>query len=136
VARNVDLVKAAHDAFGEGDIEAVLDILDERIKWTIPASLPYGGVYNGRKEVAQFFALLPDYFEEIQLKPEVLLEGADLVMDVGDMTGRSKLGAEGDASFELRYCLVWRMRSGKAIEMEEFSDTAGLLRAIGSAVGE
>jgi ketosteroid isomerase-like protein len=135
VPRNVELVKAAHDAFLEGNIEAVLDVLDEEVKWTVPESLPYGGTFNGREDAAAFFALLPEYYDELELHPTLLLEGADLVMDVGTMKGRGKLGGE-DATFELRYCRVWRMRRGKAIEMEEFSDTAGLLRAIGPAVGE
>jgi uncharacterized protein len=135
VARNVEVVKAAHDAFLEGNIEGVLEMLDENIIWTVPQSLPYGGEFNGRQDVAAFFALLTEYYEELELHPTLLLEGADLVMDVGTMKGRSKLGGE-EAAFELHYCLVWRMRHGKAIEMEEFSDTAGLLRAIGPAVGE
>ncbi len=133
--RNVEVVKAAHDAFLEGDLDGVLATLDEQIKWTVPESLPYGGLYEGHQEVASFFASLSEYFEEIELHPTLLMEGADLVMDVGTMKGRGKLGGE-EAAFELRYCLVWRMRHGKAIEMEEFSDTAGLLRAIGPATGE
>jgi ketosteroid isomerase-like protein len=135
VGHNVDVIRAAHDAFLAGDIEGVLGALDDDIVWTVSESLPYGGTFNGREDVAAFFGLLPEYYESIELHPTLLLEGADLVMDVGTMKGKGKLGGE-DAAFEVRYCLVWRMRGGKAIEMEEFSDTAGLLRAIGPSAGE
>ena len=133
--RNVEVVKAAHDAFLEGNLDGVLETLDEQITWTVPESLPYGGVFDGHQEVATFFASLSEYYEELELHPTLLMEGADLVMDIGTMKGRGKLAGE-EAAFEVRYCLVWRMRHGKAIEMEEFSDTAGLLRAIGPATGE
>lgn len=132
---NVDLIKAANDAFGAGKIEEVLGLLDKQVTWKVPPSLPYGGVYEGREDVAAFFALLPKYYDQIELRQELLLEGADLVTELGTMAGVTTIGGE-DAAFEVRYCLVWRIRRGKVIEMEEFSDTAGLLRAIGGAAGE
>jgi ketosteroid isomerase-like protein len=120
---NVDAIKAAHEAFLRADIEALAGFFDENITLTVPESLPYGGTFTGRVDVAGFFALLSEYFDELELHPQELLEAADRVVDIGKMRGRGK-GDGGE--FEIRYCIVWKMRGGKAAAMEEFSDTATL----------
>jgi uncharacterized protein len=126
MSQNVEAIREAHEAFGRGDVEAVLDFLDERIVWKIPETLPWGGTYTSREDVAGFFALLLEYFDQFELHPEDLLAAGDRVIDFGVIRGRGKLN---DESFELRYCLIWKMRDGKALEMEEFSDTAALVIA-------
>ncbi len=123
---HVDVIRAAHDAFQQQDIEGVLSALAEDVAWKIPASLPWGGTYNGREDVAGFFGLLPEYFEQLELHPDELIEAGDRVIDIGFMRGRGTLGGD---PFESRYCLVWHMRDGLAVEMEEFSDTAALITA-------
>jgi uncharacterized protein len=129
MSQNVEAIKAAHDAFLRGDVEATLGYFDERIVWKVPDTLPWGGTYTSREDVAGFFALLLEYFDELELHPQELLAAADRVVDFGVMRGRGKLNGE---PFELRYCLIWRMKDGKAIEMEEFSDTAALVIATGA----
>jgi ketosteroid isomerase-like protein len=126
MSQNVEAIKAAHQEFLRQDVEAVLDHFDERIVWKVPDTLPWGGTYTSREDVAGFFALLLEYFDQFELHPEELLAAADRVVDIGVMRGRGKLNGE---PFESRYCLIWKMRDGKAIEMEEFSDTAALVIA-------
>jgi uncharacterized protein len=126
MSQNVEAIQAAHQAFQRQDVEAVLGYFDERIVWKVPDTLPWGGTYTSREDVAGYFALLLEYFDQFELHPEELLAAADRVVDIGVIRGRGKLNGE---PFEIRYCLIWKMREGKAIEMEEFSDTAALVIA-------
>ena len=44
---NVDVVQGAWDAFGRGDIDAVLDAISPSAETRVPESLPWGGTYAG-----------------------------------------------------------------------------------------
>lgn len=52
---NAALVRNAYDAFARGDINAVLDAFDERIKFVVAENSLYyrGSPYVGRQEVAE-----------------------------------------------------------------------------------
>jgi hypothetical protein len=126
MSQNVEAIREAHEAFLRGDVETVLGYFDERIVWKVPDTLPWGGTYTSREDVAGFFALLLEYFDQYELHPQDLLAAGDRVVDVGVIRGRGKLN---DEPFEIRYCLIWKMSDGKALEMEQFSDTAALVIA-------
>jgi len=44
---NASVVEAAYAAFGRGDIEGVLALLDPAVEWSAPATLPQGGQFSG-----------------------------------------------------------------------------------------
>jgi ketosteroid isomerase-like protein len=57
---NVEIVRAANEAFVGGDIEAALNALDPEIEWhATVGGIDEGRVYRGRDQVVQAFA---DYF--------------------------------------------------------------------------
>jgi ketosteroid isomerase-like protein len=126
MSQNVEAIRETHQAYLRQDIEAMLGHLDEQIVWKVPDTLPWGGTYTSREDVAGFFALLLEYFDQYELHPQELLAAADRVVDIGILRGRCKLNGE---PFEIRYCMIWKMRDGTAVEMEEFSDTAALVIA-------
>jgi hypothetical protein len=54
---NVEIVRAANEAFLVGDVEAALDALDPEIEWhATVGGIDEGRVYHGRDEVVQAFA--------------------------------------------------------------------------------
>ena len=46
---NVDVVQSAWDAFGRGDIDAVLDAIAPSAETRVPETLPWGGTYAARR---------------------------------------------------------------------------------------
>ena len=40
MGENSAVIRSAYDAFGRGDIGAVIDLLDDAVDWTSPATLP------------------------------------------------------------------------------------------------
>ena len=51
--QNVEVVKGMYDAFGRGDVPAVLGGMAEDIEWNEAAGMPQGGTYRGPGAVAE-----------------------------------------------------------------------------------
>ncbi len=52
---NLAVIRRGYDAFGRGDVAAVLTILDDEIRWHIPGRSPLSGDYHGHQELIGFF---------------------------------------------------------------------------------
>jgi ketosteroid isomerase-like protein len=52
---NADLIRGGYDAFGQGDIAAVLRMLDPEVVWHVPGRSPLSGDYKGHDDVVGFF---------------------------------------------------------------------------------
>src|SRR6478609_5038447 len=52
---HADLIRGGYDAFGRGDVPAVLGMLDPGISWHVPGRSPLSGDYKGHEEVVAFF---------------------------------------------------------------------------------
>ena len=61
---NVDVVQGAWDAFGRGDIEAVLDAIAPTAETRVPETLPWGGTYTGPDGFRDFLARLRENFDQ------------------------------------------------------------------------
>lgn len=48
---NVEAVSKLYEAFGRGDVPAVLAALDTEIEWTEAEGFPTGGTYKGHDAV-------------------------------------------------------------------------------------
>ena len=90
---NVDVVQGAWDAFGRGDIEAVLDAIAAGGRDAVPETLPWGGTYAGPDGFRDFIARLNDNFEQFKATPDKVL-GADdnHVIVPSKVKGRTKGG--------------------------------------------
>jgi ketosteroid isomerase-like protein len=128
---NVELVQGAYDAFGRGDMESVLAVLDPDIEWLKPEveGLLYGGTHRGLESVVnEVLALMPQTWAELALRPEEWVDRGDTVVVLGQFTGRGKGGRQGS----WRFVHVWKLRGGKAVRVESFYDTLAEWRILGS----
>ncbi len=116
---NANIVEAAYDAFGRGDISGLLDLVDEHVEWTSPRTLPQGGEYHGKLAVAKFFENVGAAWDPLTLEVEQLGEvGDDTVVGVARLDGTRRGGpAAGYGSTH-----VFRVRNGKIIRFHEYTD--------------
>ena len=116
---NATLVKNAYAAFGRGDVPAVIDLVDEKVDWSSPATLPQGGHFEGKGQVGQFFQGIGDAWESLSIEVESLSEaGSDLVIGVVHGDGRLKDGtASGYGATH-----VFTVRDGKIARFREYTD--------------
>ena len=79
VAQNVDVVQQGYEAFGRGDIPAVLELLTDDVEWTEqgPSVIPFAGTFRGREGIAEFFTLLDETLEFEQFEPRKFVGQGD-----------------------------------------------------------
>jgi ketosteroid isomerase-like protein len=125
---NVDVVQGVWDAFGRGDIDAILETIAPSAETRLPESLPWGGTYTGPDGFQDFLAKLEASFEVFSATPEKVL-GADdnHVVVVAKTKGRTK----GGGTLEGRTVWIYQLRDGKIADAESFGDTARVLEAFG-----
>ena len=127
----VEAVRRSYAAFGRGDLDGALAMMDEEIVWHQAQGLPHGGVYHGLAAVraAIFDPLDEDWWDEFDATPVEILTGDDHAVVLGRYTARAK--ATG-AALDVAFCHVWRFRGGRAVRFDQFTDTHGWRGALGA----
>ncbi len=125
---NVDVIESAWEAFRKGDLDGATEMVDPSCELIAPETLPWGGTYVGPDGFRQFFAKLNEHFEQFKPVPEKVL-GADddHVVVVVRLTGQTKKGNE----VETEVVWIYRLRGGKVVSAQPFTDTAQMLEALG-----
>lgn len=123
MGQNADTVKALYDAFGRGDVPAVLGVFDHRIQWREAENFLYadGNPYIGPQAVAEgVFKRIVSDLGNFTIIPEHFIEGGDTVVVEGRYQGTMKAtGAPIDAQF----AHVWQLRDGKVVRFQQYTDT-------------
>ena len=129
VAQNVDVVQQGYEAFGRGDIPAVLELLTDDVEWTMqgPSVIPFAGTFRGREGIAEFFTLLDETLEFEQFEPRKFVGQDDTVVVVGYERGLVKPTGR---MFEQEWAHVYTLRDGKIATGLFVEDTATLVDAL------
>ena len=119
---NVDVVQGAWDAFGRGDIEAVLDAIAPAAETRVPEALPWGGTYAGPDGFRDFLARLDENFEQFTRHSR---QGARRRRQPRHRARQDQGTHQGRAA-RSRHRAVWiyQLRDGKIADAETFGDTA------------
>jgi ketosteroid isomerase-like protein len=116
---NAAVVQSAYDAFGRGDIGAVLDMLDDAVEWSSPATLPQGGEFHGKAGVGEFFQRVGDAWTQLGLEIESVSEAEnDLVIGVVQASGIREDGTPGGYGATH----VFTVRDDKIVRYREYTD--------------
>ena len=124
----VSLVASVYEAFGRGDIETVLGLLQDT-EWHESEGLPYGGVYRGAEAIAQnVFGPITADVPGFSARPdEIIVAGDDRVLALGRYTGSGAAGGLDSA-----FAHVWTVRDGRIVKFVQYADTHKFREAIGS----
>ena len=126
---NVALTRLGYERFAARDIAGVLALMDGDIVWSTPTSIPFGGVHRGPSGAGEFFATLPQLYDELRVEPATFLDAGDVVVVEGRHHGRSTTGN----AFDVPFVHVWHWRSGRATSFTEVMDSAPVAVALGEA---
>ena len=124
--QNVEIVRRGYEAFGRGDLNALLELLDENIEWMSsgPPELPTAGRRRGRQEVAEFFDAVDTLFEIQRFEPETFIAQGDRVVVLGGETSRVKATGK---ILDFEWVHVLTLRNSKVVALHEYLDTAALM---------
>jgi uncharacterized protein len=118
---NVEIVKGAYEAFGRGDVEAVLGAMSEDVEWNEAEGMPYGGRHIGRQAVAErvFGPIVAD-IPNLSVTPEEMYASGDTVVVVTRYAGT---GAATGVQLDLPVVHIWDIRDGQLARFRQFADT-------------
>lgn len=132
MGKSGEIVKTIYDAFGKGDVPAVLGSFDPEIQWREAENFLYAdrNPYVGPHAVAGgvFQRIVADV-ENFSVLPQHFVEGGDIVVVEGRYRGKMKAtGKPVDAQF----AHVWQLRDGKIVRFQQYTDTWQWAQAAGS----
>jgi ketosteroid isomerase-like protein len=129
--QSVDVVRGVYEAFGRGDVPAVLGAMADDIEWHEAEGMPYGGVYHGGEAVAQnVFGPITQDIPDFAVKPEEFIASGDAVAAVVRYTGTGKATGK---QLNLPVVHVFNVRNGKIAQFRQFIDTAKFLDVVPAA---
>jgi uncharacterized protein len=114
------LVAGMYEAFGRGDLEAVLSALAEDVDWNLPGVAPYAGVRRGRGAVRDFFTelIMAAKIEMFEVDA-VIAEGARVVVLGRERCTTVKTGR----TFEQHWAHAYTVRDGMVASAHLYEDT-------------
>ena len=122
---NVTLLKSLYNAFGSGDIPAVLGAMSPGIKWYQAESNPYrpsGEPWVGPDAVlTNLFMKLGTEWDGFTVHPRSFHGAGGSVIVEGRYTGTFKATGK---SMDLQICHIWDVEDGKITRFQQYIDTA------------
>jgi uncharacterized protein len=134
MTNNGDIIRGIYEAFGRGDVPAVLGAFDPGIEWREAEGFLYadGNPYNGPGAVAGgVFQRIVTDVAGFTLAVERITDGGDTVVAEGRYRGT--MNATGTA-VDAQFAHVWQLRHGKVVRFQQYTDTRQWAAAAGAAV--
>ena len=126
--QSVEVIKGVYEAFGRGDVPAVLGAMADDIEWHEAEGMPYGGVYHGGEAVAQnVFGPITQDIPDFAVTPEEFIASGDTVAVVVRYTGTGKATGK---QLDIPVVHVFDVRNGKIAKFRQFADTATFLEVV------
>jgi ketosteroid isomerase-like protein len=122
-----ELARRGIDAYNRGDIETLLEQLDEEIEVYTPPELPNAGTYRGHDGFLQWAAQWSEAWEEFRLELERIdFVGEDYEVVTVRQFGR---GAGSGVEVEMRIAQLYEVHDGKAVRLHYYPDRETALAA-------
>jgi ketosteroid isomerase-like protein len=126
---NVEIVRAAYEAFERGDLNAVSQLHDPAIEWQTSAEDPDAATHRGRVAVRRYFENYMETFPGFRAELEECVTAPDgRVFTTTRYTGRARASG---MDMDWRQSVVYTIKSDLIIRAEEYFDRAEGLEAAG-----
>jgi uncharacterized protein len=130
---NVTILKNLYDAFGRGDIPAVLGAMSPSARWYQAEGNPYlpgGGPWVGPDAVLNnLFMKIGEDWDGFTVHTKSFHNAGDSVIVEGRYTGTFKRTGK---AMDAQVCHVWDFKDGKATRFQQYTDTAQLQDVMGA----
>jgi ketosteroid isomerase-like protein len=132
---NKEVVSRYFSAVGRGDMAAIVDILDDRVSFWVPPSLPDGVEYHGKEAVLRLFSESVGLYDaDAGLSVEIKHLTADEDRVAAELVIRGKSAADG-AAYENWYHFLFRLHAGRIVEIREHLDSLYAYRKLFEPAG-
>ena len=127
---NVELIRSLYEAFGRGDVPAVLASFAPDIRWQEAEGFVYadGNPYVGPDAILQgVFGRLATEWDGFTVTPDSYLDAGEAVVVQGHYTGAFKATGR---PIRAQLAHVWTVRDGKIVAFQQYTDTFQFARAV------
>ena len=127
----VAIVRGAYEAFGRGDIPAVLAVMDPDVEWveSEAEAIPTRGTHIGPQAIAEnVFGTVPRDWQEFAIVPEDFFADGNTVIVRGRVRAVAK---DSGRSMDAPYVHVFTIADGKLRRMTNHHDTAVWAETLG-----
>jgi len=128
----VELIAGMYEAFGRGDVPAVVGSMDPGIQWHEAEGNPYrpsGEPWIGPDAIVNnLFAKLAEEWDGFTVHPGTFHDAGDVVTVEARYTGTYKATGK---PLDAQVCHVWTIRDGKAMKFQQYVDTAKMQEVMG-----
>jgi uncharacterized protein len=130
---SIDTAKSLYASVRRQDAESVLDLFADNAMLHGPTSstkiLPWGGTYNGKEGVKQFFKLLREGLDIEQFDIIDFITEREKVVVLGFIRGKARMTLK---PFETYFAHIIRTdrNNGKIVEFRVFNDSASLAQTV------
>ncbi len=130
--QNIEVIRRGYEAFGRGDIDALLKEFDENVEWITPgpSDLATAGTRRGHAQVREFFNALDEVYDIQRFEPKTFLAQDDLVVVLGEDTARIKAT---DKVIDEDWVHTFTVKNGKVVRFQEYLDTASTVAELHAA---
>jgi len=112
---NVEMVQGAYEAFGRGDIPALMENMTDDIEWHSPGPLPQSGDSRGQEGVGEFFQRVADNWSDFHVDLQDIVASGDRVCAIGHAAGKLD-GTDAEYGF----VHAWTVRDGELARFDEY----------------
>jgi len=129
--QNLEITTQMYQAFGRGDVRAILDLVTDDIDWSTDAAIPsapWYGPRHGKDEVASFFAAIGSTGPVTEFTPLAYASNQD-----GDVMVFLRYAFAVTATgkqVEMNMHHYWKFRDGKVCYVRSSEDTAQVAAAL------
>jgi ketosteroid isomerase-like protein len=130
VSGDAERVRDFYEGMAAGDMEA-MRVFASDVEWVMPEVLPHGGTIAGVEELGRYFGEVMGRWDDFRAALDDLVDGGERVVALGRFCGRPTATRR---YVEIPFALVWTFRDGAAVRVDEHTDTALLLQALGAGL--
>jgi ketosteroid isomerase-like protein len=132
MADNVDVLKEAYEAFGEEDLDKVLESFDDEATWqgSDSTELPGGGEHTGKESIQEVLQSIAGAWDELALTFDEFYENDDNVVVLAHMDVK-----KGEDSAQIPVVHVVRFEDGKIVRFQALTDTLQAAQSLGLIAG-
>jgi ketosteroid isomerase-like protein len=124
--QNVEIVKRMYEDLNQGDVDAMLAVLDPDMEWWTRRDNPDTSLLRGREGFSAHWAEITGVLEEFRQQTTEVIDAGEYVVVCVHQVARTR-----GVSIEQDEVHVWRCRNGCVAELREFHDKHEALEAIG-----
>jgi uncharacterized protein len=124
----LNLVQQAYQAFGRGDVAAMLAAMSENFEWDsrYPAGVPIGGVWKGHDGVLSLLKTLGETEDVLSFAIQEFIAQGDKVVVLGVEEIRAKSTGR---TYRNEWVHVWAVQNGRLARLRTYNDTAAVVAA-------